>query len=137
MLYTLLTFLLLAAPLAAQNATTSNTQQTKHKEIRGDQLKAWYDQNKPMTVLDARSGKYFDGTMLPKAIWMPSETSEKKMQSQLPSKSSLIVVYCSNTKCPASGWLYDKLTSLGYTNVYEYHEGLEDWMNRGFPTIQQ
>lgn len=66
-----------------------------------------------------------------------AESSKEEIKSAIPSKDSLIVVYCAGVKCPASGWLYDKLTSLGYTNLYEYHEGLEDWIRKGYPTIKE
>lgn len=137
MLYTLLAALLAAAPLAAATPQTQKTEESLHNLIKADQLKSWYDQKKTMIVLDARSKPYFDGTLLPNAKWLIAESSEKEIQAAIPSKNSLVVVYCASVKCPASGRLYDKLTSLGYTNVYEYHEGLEDWIKRGFPTTKQ
>lgn len=72
-----------------------------------------------------------------KQKWLPAESTEKEIRAVIPSKDSLVVVYCLGVECPASGWLYDKLTSMGYTNVYEYHEGLQDWLDRGFPTTKQ
>jgi rhodanese-related sulfurtransferase len=137
MLYTFLAVLLVAAPLAAATPQTHKTEESMHKQIHADQFKSWYDQKKTMIVLDARSKPYFDGTLLPNAKWLPAESSEKEIQAAIPSKNSLVVVYCLGVECPASGWLYDKLTSMGYKNVYEYHEGLEDWIKRGFPITKQ
>lgn len=108
-----------------------------HNQIHADQLKSWYDQKKTMIVLDARSKPYFNGTLLPNAQWLPAESTEKEIQAAIPSKNSQLVVYCAGVNCPASGWLYDKLTSMGYINVYEYHEGLEDWIKKGYPTTEQ
>lgn len=105
--------------------------------IGGPQLKSWYDQNVSMTVVDARSKPYFEGTLLPNARWIPAETSDRNIISALPSKSDLIVVYCSGTECPASNRLSGKLFRLGYNNVFEYQEGLNDWMDRGYPLVQQ
>lgn len=136
MLRILLGFILLAAPLAAvSNQTSRNkTEESMHRKITANQLKSWYDQKKKMVVLDARSKPYFEGTLLPNAIWLPPESPEEEIKAAIPSKDSLIIVYCAGVKCPASGWLYDKLISLGYTDLYEYHEGLEDWMQKGYPT---
>lgn len=128
-----LTSLLQLAPLASIIAAPE-THQTEHTMITTTQLKAWYEQNKPMAIIDARSKKYFDGTLLPNGRWLPAESTEKEIAAALPSKDSLIVVYCWSTACPASGWLYDKLMAMGYTKVYEYHEGIQDWTRRGFPT---
>lgn len=132
MFYSLLGMILLTAPLAASQTATSA--QEKHITIKAEELKSWYDQEKPMIVIDARSEKYFDGRLLPHAIWLPSESSEKEIAAAIPNKESLIVVYCAGVQCPASGWLYDKLRALGYRNVYEYHEGLKEWVQKGYPT---
>lgn len=105
--------------------------------ITGDQLKSWYDQNLLMWTIDARSKPYFDGILLPNAVWIPAETSDRNLLATLPSKSDLIVVYCSGTECPASSRLTYKLYRLGYANVYEYQEGLDDWIERGYPLVQQ
>lgn len=134
MLYGCLAILLATTPLAATASTLPETAQSIHRQVHGEQLKSWYDQNKAMVVLDARSKPYFDGVLLPSATWLAAESSEKEIQAAIPAKNSLVVVYCAGIHCPASGWLYDKLASMGYENVYEYHEGLEDWINRGFPT---
>lgn len=139
MLYTILATLLAVAPLAAAPAHTQNHGESMQNKnlIQGEQLKSWYDQKKDMIVLDARSKPYFDGTLLPQAKWVSAESSEKEIQAAVPSKSSFVVVYCAGIQCPASGWLYDKLKAMGYQNVYEYHEGLEDWMQRGYPVTKK
>lgn len=138
MLKLLLTAFCVAAPLAVVSAHTHHTEQnSNHKIVKSDQLKSWYDQNKDMIVLDARTKPYFDGTLLPSAKWVPSDADESQILSAAPNKEALVVVYCAGVGCPASGWLYDKLVSMGYTNVYEYHDGLKDWMKKGYPTTKQ
>lgn len=136
MFYTILFSLLAIAPLSAANQS-QQTEQHKHNEITTEQLKSWYDQNKGMIVLDARSKPYFNGTLLPNAKWVPAESTENEIQAAVPGKESLVVVYCAGVDCPASGWLYDKLMGMGYNNVYEFHEGLEGWMKKGYPTTQR
>ncbi|MBA2368767.1 MAG: rhodanese-like domain-containing protein [Candidatus Protochlamydia sp.] len=135
MLRKFLPFLLAAIPLAAAASEAPQAQESFHDHISAEQLKSWYDQSKEMVVLDARSKH--NGIFLPNAKWLPSESTDNEIMATLPSKESFIVVYCYNETCPASGWLYDKLTKLGYKNVYEYPGGLMDWMKRGFPTTKQ
>lgn len=130
-----LMFLLAMAPLAF--AAAHDSHEHNRNEVHTDQLKSWYDENKEMTVLDARSKPYFDGTLLPQARWLSAESTENVIQAAVPSKKGLIVVYCAGVGCPASGWLYDKLTKMGYTNVYEYPEGIKEWVKKGLPTIRQ
>lgn len=139
MLQSLIRSLFIFLPLATTSLTLPiyALEESTHREIQAEQLKAWYDQKKPMTVLDARSKAYFDGRLLPNAIWLPSDSSEATVKETLPKKDALIVVYCLGVKCPASGWLYEKLIAMGYTNVFEYHKGLEDWSKKGYPIAQQ
>lgn len=137
MFYKILSMILIATPLAATSQTPSTIVQHMHTTIKADELKSWYDQKRPMVVIDARSEKYFDGRLLPDANWSPSESSENEILETIPNKESLIVVYCAGVKCPASGWLYDKLYSMGYHNIYEYHEGIEEWTQMGYPITKQ
>jgi len=107
-------------------------EQHAYKEIHAEQLKTWYDEKIPMTVVDARSPKYFNGSLLPGALRVTSEDSDKTIENAIPIKNGLVVVYCSSIKCPAGGWLADRLVSMGYTNVYKYPEGIHDWVEKGY-----
>jgi rhodanese-related sulfurtransferase len=130
--------LLAVAPLAATPKTPEIPDYLpNHRLVKSEELKAWYDQKQPMTVIDARSEKYFDGKLLPNAIWLAVDTDQKKIEAVLQDKDGLIVVYCSGVQCPASGWLYDKLTKMGYTNLYEYHEGIKEWTTKGYAVVEK
>lgn len=111
-----------------------NKESHHYREIHTNELKTWYDTNKMMIVVDARSKPYYDGTLLPKAVWLPYDASAKELKKTIPDKKSLIVVYCWNPQCPASQYLVDRLIIEGYTNIYKYVAGLEDWIRQGFPT---
>lgn len=126
--------LVLVTPLAFSAQGQQVAQKQTHQIVQAAQLKGWYDNSTPMTVVDARTQAYFDGNVLPGAKWIPSDSSDEAIQAALPSKGSLIVVYCYSTTCPASGWLFDKLISLGYKNVYEYSGGIYEWNQLGYPT---
>lgn len=133
MFYMLTACLLAMAPLAASESD-SFSHESHHIEIDADTLHSWYEQNVQMTVFDARSTPYFDGALLPNATWVPADVMDEELiESKIPTKDSLVVVYCHGLDCPASGWLYDKLLSLGYTNIYEYPLGIDDWIERGYP----
>ncbi|MFW6363704.1 MAG: rhodanese-like domain-containing protein [Spirochaeta sp.] len=48
-------------------------------------------------------------------------------------KDDTIVVYCANKSCTASPTAARKLDSAGFTNVYDYEEGKQDWVDAGYP----
>ena len=86
-------------------------------------------------ILDARSGKYDDGTRIPGAKSLNSKSSPEEIAAVIPSKDAVVVTYCSNTKCPASKMLAAKLVQLGYTGVNEYAEGIAGWKAAGGQVI--
>jgi rhodanese-related sulfurtransferase len=133
----ILAFFLALVSITAFATANPVSETVQRREINVDELKAWYNQKKPMTVLDARTKTYFDGKVLPNAKWLPADAEDDKILSTVPDTNSLIVVYCYSTSCPAGGWLYDKLISMGYKNVYEFHGGIVDWTKKGFPMIPQ
>lgn len=114
-----------------------STQRHAYNEIHTSELKAWYDQGKQMIVLDTRSKPYYDGTLLPQAQWLSYEASEQELAAAIPSKNSLVVIYCWSPGCPASQYMADRLVAAGYTNIYKYPEGLQDWMQKGYPIIKK
>lgn len=111
--------------------------QIAYWEVDTHTLKRWYDQNKPMIILDTRSREHFDNTLLPAAKWLPYNASDAEIQAIIPAKNSLIVVYCWSSRCPASEKMAKRLNAMGYTNVHKYGSGLEVWMEKGYPTQQQ
>jgi rhodanese-related sulfurtransferase len=127
-------FFLLLAPVCG--FAHIDSEHNPHSEVTGDQLKNWYDKNKPLVVIDARGKPYFDQNILPNAKWIPHDASESDINNAIPSKTTVVVLYCSGNECPASGFLYDRLNSLGYSNVYEYRGGIKDWIRRGYPTVR-
>jgi rhodanese-related sulfurtransferase len=87
-------------------------------------------------ILDARSGKYDDGTRIPGAKSLNDKSTPEDVAAVIPSKDASVVTYCSNTQCPASKRLADHLTKLGYTNIKEYPEGIAGWREAGGPVDQ-
>jgi rhodanese-related sulfurtransferase len=99
--------------------------------INTEGLEALIASNVPMTILDARGGKWDDGKRIASARNLTSDASAEQAQKLIPSKGSLVVLYCSNPECSASGRLATKLSELGYTNLLTYEEGIEAWINSG------
>jgi rhodanese-related sulfurtransferase len=137
----MLASMFLIAPLAltAQDSHTNtpSTTQPSGKHLTAEQLKGMMDSNKSIVLIDARSKPYFDGNLLPGAKWLPCDSTDDAITAALPVKDATIVVYCLNSHCPASNCLADKLAHMGYTNVYEFTGGIQDWIKQGFSTNKQ
>lgn len=87
----------------------------------------------PVVILDARRGKWDDGKRIGTAQWLSYEATAQEAAEVIPALDSLVVVYCTNPHCPASLWLAAHLTELGYINILKYGEGIEEWINSGYP----
>lgn len=87
----------------------------------------------PLVILDARSAKWDDGKRIATAKTLTDDATEEQAAKAIPSKQSLIVVYCSNVQCQASTRLAKRLSDLGYVNLLKYEAGIQEWVNSGHP----
>ncbi len=85
----------------------------------------------PVTLLDARAGKWDDGKRIAGAKAVNADSSDAEIAAAAPDKAALIVTYCANLQCPASGKLAARLRGSGYSNVIEYPEGIGGWVAAG------
>jgi rhodanese-related sulfurtransferase len=101
--------------------------------IARDELRAMIDRSDPFVLLEALPTAYFEDAHLPGALNMPHDRVDALAPVLIPSRSTEVVVYCANAPCPNSEIAARRLAALGYTNVREYAEGKEDWVNAGLP----
>lgn len=74
----------------------------------------------------------FNDFHLPGAINVPlSGDFERKIQEAVPDKKQPVIVYCKDKSCDASPKAAEKMEALGYTAVYDYEAGKEDWKSAG------
>ena len=84
-----------------------------------------------VTIVEALGPMYYDDAHLPGARNLPHDRVDELAAEVLPDKSAFIIVYCSNTACQNSVVASRRLVDLGYTNVHEYVEGKQDWIEAG------
>ncbi|MFO8012326.1 MAG: rhodanese-like domain-containing protein [Phycisphaerae bacterium] len=121
---------------AAKAAKTCHAEHHKHAQtaaatIDTGVLCTLIRSNVPVTILDARAGKYDDGRRLPGAKAVKPDADKKTLARLIPGKDSLIVTYCGGVTCPLSSQLADRLTKLGYRHVLEYPQGISGWTEAG------
>ena len=104
-----------------------------HKTITRDQIKERTENQKLTYIVEALPRHYFEAEHLPGAINIPHDEIRDRAASMLPDKDAFIVVYCANTPCRNSKIASDTLTQMGYSNVFEYVEGKQDWIEANYP----
>jgi rhodanese-related sulfurtransferase len=101
--------------------------------ISRDELELKLDRADPFVLLEALPPTYYEDAHLPGALNMPHDQVDALASHLIPDRSTEVVVYCANAPCPNSEIAARRLIALGYTNVREYAEGKEDWVNAGLP----
>jgi adenylyltransferase/sulfurtransferase len=108
------------------------------KKISADELKAWQDKGEAFLLVDSRGGKNFDGEMIVGAKNLPvDQTTPEALAGLGATKDQKIVFYCSNTACNASELSGYKAISQGFGEVYKFPGGIEEWKEKGYPTVKQ
>ena len=96
-------------------------------------LKARLDRGDHIVLVDTLPETAYRKSHLPGAINIPSDDILADAPERIPDHDAEIVVYCGNGPCKRSSLSADRLRTLGYRRVYDYHEGKADWITAGFP----
>ena len=88
-----------------------------------------------VTLIEALPEKYWRDSHLPGALQMDYTEMSEKAHDLLPDKGATIVVYCASTQCQNSSKAARTLEDLGYTNVREYTQGKQHWLEAGLPVV--
>lgn len=103
------------------------------KTISRQELNDHLNGGKSLVLVEALPEKYFNEAHIPGAIQIDYTEVSEKAPVLLKNKDDMIVVYCASTECQNSSKGAKQLDSLGYSNVYEYVEGKQDWIEAGLP----
>lgn len=86
----------------------------------------------PLVIVDARPNAE---QRIAGAKVLPPKPTAEQAAGVIPSKDALVVTYCANLLCPASGMLAARLHQLGYRHVLEYPYGIDGWIAAGNPAV--
>lgn len=103
------------------------------KHIARNEIQRLLQTKASITLVEALPEKYYREGHLPGAVHLPHDQVRERATQLLPDKNAFIVTYCANTPCQNSAIAAKTLEALGYTNVHEYVEGKQDWVDAGLP----
>lgn len=87
------------------------------------------------SLVNLLNREYYDKEHIPSSINIPIRHLNTCAPRLLKDKDELIVLYCSDERCPSGEDGTRKLRKLGYRNVVEFSGGLEAWKKRGYPVV--
>lgn len=89
-------------------------------------------QHPNLTLLDTREKKEYEVSHLPNARWVGYDDFDLSRVADLP-KNTPILTYCSvGVRSEKVG---EKLLAAGYTNVHNLNGSLFEWVNQGYPVV--
>lgn len=98
------------------------------KTLTKEQLRNMIERKEDFVLVNVLSKEYFDKQHIPGSINIPlDENFEKNAKEKIPSKSKKVVVYCASFECQASLKAAEKLTEMGYKDVWDYEGGIKDY----------
>lgn len=88
-------------------------------------------------ILDARPESFYRLGHIPSALNLPRDDFDKQyqaLQSILQShRNQLLIIYCSNLRCPDSQVVAAALQKLGYPHIRLFRGGWNDWESANLP----
>lgn len=103
----------------------------KPRSINTEQLELKIKKNPSLKVVNVLGKMLYNDCHIAGSINSPLRFLEEQAKSW--NKHEEIVVYCACAECDASLKAYRLLTYLGFTNVWEYDEGIREWFQKGKP----
>ena len=65
------------------------------------------------------------------------ETTCESLSKVIPKKDAASLFYCNGVKCGRSAKAIDIALGCGYKNIYWFRGGFEEWLEKGYPYLQE
>lgn len=102
-------------------------------EIDVAELRRKIEAGESFVLVDALPPMSYAHSHLPGAINVPPTRADASVRRRIPDKRAEVVVYCANPNCEDSHETARRLVELGYTNVWHYAGGKDEWRGAGLP----
>lgn len=73
---------------------------------------------------------------IPGALNVPMDREfDRRVQRSVSDKNVPVIVYCANSDCPLAPRAAEHLEQLGYSKVFDYRAGKDDWRQAGYELV--
>ena len=117
----------ISVPVAIDGVTTLTAEQVIDLAERMPEL----------TIIDSRQRMDRKQGYIQGSISMPDvETDCDSLRALLPSSVAPVVFYCNGIRCGRSVIALEIAKGCGYTQLYWFRGGFEEWKRQGYPFLQ-
>jgi rhodanese-related sulfurtransferase len=115
------------APLQINGATT----------VDARQIFDLIDKYPSLVILDNRKEEDFAaGHIEGAARLIDTEVSAETLVKHIAAKDAPVLFYCNGVKCGRAAKATEKAVQLGYTKVFYYALGMDEWNKEGLPLVR-
>lgn len=115
------------APMQISGANTVNAQQIFDLITKRPNL----------VILDNRKEEDYAAGHLEGAIrLLDTDVSPETLARHVASKETPVLFYCNGVKCGRAAKATERAVQLGYSNVFYYALGMEEWNKEGLPLVK-
>jgi rhodanese-related sulfurtransferase len=133
-LFAIATLLSLGAAAAAQDAPMEIAGATT---VNAQQIFELVAKTPNMVLLDNRKPEDYAAGRIEGAIRLiDTDVNAESLAQHVPSKDTPVLFYCNGVKCGRAAKAAEKATQLGYTKVYYYALGMDEWNAQRLPLVR-
>ncbi len=90
-----------------------------------------------LIIIDARKPSDYAKGHIEGAVSLPNtETDAESLAKVIPAKGHPVLFYCNGVKCGRSVESARAAVSAGYTNIYWFRGGMEEWQAKAMPVVK-
>jgi rhodanese-related sulfurtransferase len=107
-------------------------------KVDAEGLLALVEKTPNLVLIDARIRQDRQQGYIEGSVSLPDvETSCDSLKKIIPSKSSPVLFYCNGPKCGRSVTSSRLALKCGFTRVYWFRGGFEEWKHKNFPYLKE
>jgi rhodanese-related sulfurtransferase len=121
-------------PASAQDAPTTITGATT---VDAKQIVDLIGKEQSLVILDNRKVEDFSAGHIEGAVRLiDTDVSADSLAKHVKAKDAPVLFYCNGLKCGRAAKAAEKAVQLGYTKIYYYAAGMDEWNKQGLPLVR-
>ena len=105
--------------------------------VSAEELIALVEDEPDLVIVDSRKRSDFQQGYIEGAVSLPNtETDAATLAKLLPSKAHPVLFYCNGIMCGRSVKAAEIAIANGYTKIYWFRGGMEEWEAKGLPVVR-
>ena len=107
------------------------------KTISADQVREMRKADPRTVVIDTLSRESYEKHHIPGALHVPGNQPSfaNSVGEVVQTRHDPVIVYCADEQCNLSPTAAKALESAGYTNVFDFEGGLDEWRRAGLGLV--